>query len=312
MTLSCSCPSSIVNSKWPRGGGGRTPAVLAGVGDAGDVVVPALMLRHDASGALVIEASYGLSDDVIRGARINFGEGIAGTVAQTGEPMLIVDVAADPGCGAASAPRAGISASMCVPLKDEDGAIHGVLSIRRHEPNPPFNEDDLKVFSVFATHAALAISNAQLYSRLNRKVQEMSAISEVLRAINSTLDLEHVLDQIVTGITEVVGFDRCCVYLLDTRSNEFVAGARKGYREADKVRDRASDLRRCDRAGGRGEDIHFLACLAGGPGGNRALSESFWWPRSWSVTRARAWWWSITARQAARYSRSTSSFFRHS
>ena len=153
-----------------------------------------LMLRHDASGALVIEASYGLSDDVIRGARMNYGEGIAGKVAQTGEPMLIADVRPTPGFGARSARGPGISGSMCVPLKDEDGLVNGVLSIRRHKPNPPFNQDDLKVFSVFATHAALALSNAQLYARLNRKVQEMSAISDVLRAINSTLDLEHVLE----------------------------------------------------------------------------------------------------------------------
>ena len=184
-----------------------------------------LMLRHDAAGALVIEASYGLTDDVIRGARINLGEGIAGRVAQTGEPMLISDVSADPRLRGTVSARPGISGSMCVPLKDEDGLVHGVLSIRRHVPSLPFNEDDLKIFSVFATHAALALSNAQLYSRLNRKVQEMSAISEVLRTINSNLDLEDVLNQIVTGISQVVGFDRCCVYLLDSRSNEFVAGA---------------------------------------------------------------------------------------
>ena len=73
-----------------------------------------------------------------------------------------------------------------------------------------------------------SLSNAQLYSRLDRKVQEMSAISEVLRTINSNLDLENVLIQIVTGICQVVGLrTRCCVYLLDSRSNEFVAGARK-------------------------------------------------------------------------------------
>jgi len=37
-----------------------------------------------------------------------------------------------------------------------------------------------------------------------------------------------------------VGFDRCCVYLLDPRTNEFVAGARKGYSDIEDIKDRVS------------------------------------------------------------------------
>ena len=133
--------------------------------------------------------------------------------------------------------RQDVSGSMCVPLKDENGSVCGVLSIRRHYPNPPFTEDDLKLFGVFATHAALALSNARLYTRLVQKIQEMSTISDVLQAINSTLDLEHVLNQIAESITKVVGFDRCCVYLLDSRTNEFVASSRRGYRPGDRIKD---------------------------------------------------------------------------
>ncbi len=203
-----------------------------------DAQTCSLMLADEREDALVIEASYGLADDIVKGARIRFGEGIAGQVAATGEPMLITDVAADPRFRETANPRTGISGSMCVPLRDEDGTVRGVLSIRRHVPKPPFTPSDLKLFCVFATHAALAVSNAQLYTRLQQKVQEMSTISGVLHAINSTLDYEQVLEQIVESITEVVGFDRCCLYLLDSRTNEFVAGARRGYSQDDEVIDR--------------------------------------------------------------------------
>ncbi len=188
-----------------------------------------LMLRNHVDGALVIEASYGLSDDIVKGTRIGVGEGIAGRVAATGEPMLIRDVDADPRFSNAVKPRADVSGSMCVPLRGQDGGVTGVLSIRRHDPKPPFDEDDLKLFGVFATHAALALSNSELYIRLNQKIQEMSTISDVLHAINSTLDLEHVLNHILDSITTIVGFDRCCVYLLDERSEEFVIHASRGY-----------------------------------------------------------------------------------
>ena len=203
-----------------------------------DAQTCSLMLRKNNDGALVIEASYGLADDIVKGTKINFGEGIAGKVAATGKPMLIEDVAADHRLNKSVRPRPGISGSMCVPLKDEYGSVQGVLSIRRHNPKPPFNQEDLKTFSVFATHTALAISNTKLCTSLHRKVQEVCTISDVMQAINSTLDLDHVLNQIVESITRVVGFDRCCVYLLDNRTSEFIAGARRGYRKKDKVRDR--------------------------------------------------------------------------
>ncbi len=197
-----------------------------------------LMLRDPHDGALVIAASYGLADDIVKGARINVGEGIAGTVAATGEPMLILDVGSDPRFREGVVPRSDVSASMCVPLRDQEGGVIGVLSIRRHVPKPPFDSDDLKLFGVFATHAALAIANRDLYAQLHQKIQEMSTISDVLRAINSTLDIEEVLDQILDSITAVVGFDRCSVYLLDARTSEFVLQAQRGYQRQDQTPER--------------------------------------------------------------------------
>lgn len=197
-----------------------------------------LMLRDPRDGALVIHASFGLTDDIVKGARVNLGEDIAGQVAESGEPALITDVSSDPRFKRAVTARKGVVAAMCVPLNDDDSGVRGVLNIRRHAPNQPFTEEDLKLFAVFATHAGLAISNAQLHASLNQKVQEMSTISDVLRAINSTLDLEHVLNQIAESITDVVGFDRCCVYLHDARANEFVAGARRNYSDGDRIKDR--------------------------------------------------------------------------
>jgi PAS domain S-box-containing protein len=191
-----------------------------------------LLLKDPETEQLVIEASYGISEDIAKGARVRYGEGIAGKVAQTGEPMLILDVANDSRfAGELIAPRLDVVASLCVPLKDEVGDILGVLSIRRHVPTPPFTQADLRLFCIFANQAALAITNAQLYSRLSSRVQEMAIVSDLLRAISGTLDLDRVLSQIADNIIDVVGFDRCCVYLRDPRSDEFAPSIFRGYTE---------------------------------------------------------------------------------
>src|SRR5205807_533677 len=90
------------------------------------------------------------------------GEGIAGRVAETEQPMLIVGDIHDPRLdGVALKPDIG--SSMLVPMKNTEGRVLGVLSIRRRRPAPDFTDDDLKLFSVFATQAALALTNVRLY-----------------------------------------------------------------------------------------------------------------------------------------------------
>lgn len=193
-----------------------------------------LLLKDPDSDYLTIEASWGLTDDIVKGTRVAFGEGIAGTVAQTGEAMLLVDVGSDPRFTAGSVrPREGIASSICAPLKDELGQVIGVLNIRRHVPAPPFTDEDLRLFCVFASQAALAISSAQLYASLNMRIAEMSTVSNLLRTINSTLDLDDVLNKITDDIVSVVGFDRCCIYLFDSRADEYVADIRRGYADGE-------------------------------------------------------------------------------
>ncbi|MDO8585470.1 MAG: GAF domain-containing protein [Armatimonadota bacterium] len=200
-----------------------------------------LLLKDPETEQLVIEASYGLSEDIVRGARVRYGEGIAGKVARTGEPMLILDVSKDPRfAGETLSPKPEVVASLCVPLKDEVGGIIGVLSIRRHAPAPPFTQSDLKLFSIFANQASLAITNAQLYARLNSRIQHMAIISDLLHAISSSLDLDHVLNQIAGNIMDVVGFDRCCVYLRDPRTDEFVVGVARGFATGEAPEERVS------------------------------------------------------------------------
>lgn len=195
-----------------------------------DAQACSLLLREPETEQLVIGASYGLSDDIVKGARVRYGEGIAGKVAQDREAMLIQDVTTDSRFAQELvSPIKEVVSSICVPLKDETGDIIGVLSIRRISPAPRFTQNDLKLFSIFASQAALAITNAQLYGKLSMRIQEMALVSDLLRAISSTLDIDSVLNQIADNILGAVGFDRCCVYLRDPKSDEFVTTIVRGF-----------------------------------------------------------------------------------
>ncbi|GIV18279.1 MAG: signal transduction histidine kinase [Armatimonadota bacterium] len=189
-----------------------------------------LMLLDEDEQVLAIRSSYGLPETVIEQARVPWGQGIAGRVAASGEPMLILDPRTDPRLAGEDVPyREDIAASLCVPLRDGHGQVMGVLNIHRRKPAPLFTEQDMRLFSVFAMQAASAIKNAQLYSDLKHRVNELSVLSELSAAVNSTLELEKILQQTADGIVETVRFDRCAIFLLDESGKLAIPRALRGY-----------------------------------------------------------------------------------
>lgn len=194
-----------------------------------DAQACSLMRLNPETNALNIAASYGLSEEVVFKAHRSIGEGIAGRVAQTGEPMLIADGHDDSRLKGLSL-RPEIGSSIIVPMKNESGSVLGVLSISRRRPAPGFSKSDLRLFSVFASQAALAINNKQLYDDLTRHVKELSTLSDLTQAVISNLDLNHLLNDVADNIIDVVQFDRCCIFLYDSPSKRFVPRIVRGYR----------------------------------------------------------------------------------
>lgn len=191
------------------------------------------LMMANANDELVIRASYGLPGDVVRTTHLNRGTGIAWHVVDSGQPMLLSESPAEQIGDLRIARRSDIQSSMCVPLRSHNGQITGVLSIRRMKPAPDFQPPDLATFTVFANQAALFIANAELYDRLQRRIQELSTINRVAAAINAALDLGFVLSQIAECLTEVIGFERCIVYLRDQRTDRLEPRVVRGFSEDD-------------------------------------------------------------------------------
>jgi PAS domain S-box-containing protein len=195
-----------------------------------DAQACSLMLKQPGTNSLVIAASHGLPDQVVENTRIFIGQGISGRVAATGEPLLLQSLADAPmfrGQNVEGVP--GVASSICMPMKDESGDVIGVLCIRRSARAASFNDADLRLFGIFATHATLAINNAKLYQKLNNKLQELSTLSALTETISSTLDLDQVLNQVADNIVDVVKFDRCRIYLSDIDTGRFSARIVRGF-----------------------------------------------------------------------------------
>jgi two-component system, cell cycle response regulator len=118
-----------------------------------------LLLTADRA-ALVREATHGLQQRD-PAERIPVGQGVAGTVAANGRPMVL----ASPSGHDAAEPTATTQVS--VPLLSQ-GRVLGVLSLYDREDGEPFTLADAESLTAFAVQAAVAIENVQLHAEAER------------------------------------------------------------------------------------------------------------------------------------------------
>jgi signal transduction histidine kinase len=124
--------------------------------------------------------------------------------------------------------QAGGFRSACfVPLIRENEGI-GTIILTHPEPGYKLSDEQLALVQTFADQAVIAIENVRLFKELEartealtRSVGQLTALGEVGQAISSTLDLETVLQTIVTRAVQLTGLDGGSIYEYDESREEF-------------------------------------------------------------------------------------------
>lgn len=173
---------------WLTDSGQFFQTVIDVLADVVGVEIVSLMLVQEGEGTLRIAQAKGLEPEVQRQATCRVGEGIAGGVAQAGEPVLIRDLARDPRfAGRARRARYRTDSLLCAPLK-VNGKTIGVLNANNKVTGEPFDEHDLAVLTTFACLVSLSLATAQLFRRLNRSVEELATTHARLARTHGELD----------------------------------------------------------------------------------------------------------------------------
>jgi signal transduction histidine kinase/integral membrane sensor domain MASE1/CheY-like chemotaxis protein len=127
----------------------------------------------------------------------------------------------------------GARTTLGVPMLKDDVLI-GSIVIFRQEVRP-FADKQIALVQNFAAQAVIAIENTRLLSELRartseltRSVEELRALGEVSQAVNSTLDLQTVLDTIVAKATQISGTEAGAIYVFDEKMREFQLSATFG------------------------------------------------------------------------------------
>jgi len=145
--------------------------------------------------------------------------------------VQIPDVELDPEHQHQALSRAiGFRSGLFVPMLRE-GAPIGVIMVARAEPGS-FSDNEIGLLKTFADQAVIAIENVRLFkelqartTELTRSVEQLTALGEVSRAVSSTLDVETVLDTIVSRASQLAGGASCSIYEYDEATQQFALRA---------------------------------------------------------------------------------------
>jgi len=144
-----------------------------------------------------------------------------------------------------------------VPMVTSGRAV-GVLVADNKYTRTPIPEQTVEILPTFASHAAVAVENIRLFRQLEarsadlaRSVEELKALTEVGRAVSSTLDLDTVLDTIISRANQLSGTDGGVIFEYDEVADELHLLAVRNYAEELVDALRARPLRKGEGAAGR-------------------------------------------------------------
>lgn len=152
-------------------------------------------------------AVHGVDADFVRDAKIKLGEGVAGYVAQNGEPMVLNPEDMNRRFAAHKKSGRNITSALCIPLMVKGRAI-GVLNINRIDRDRPFTAGDARVLAVFGEHAAVAIQKVEDYHALDTRASLLEDANRRLSEVNRMKEvfLTTVSHELKTPLTCIIAY----------------------------------------------------------------------------------------------------------
>lgn len=138
-----------------------------------------LYLVHTENASVELVVSH-YQDDDFTGTYLKFGEGLSGKIAQSGEPMFIKNYSTweeKPNIYRNSTMKRVLG----IPLKVA-GQVIGVLTISSFQKTDPYTQEEIRLASLFADQAAIAIENTRLLETAQHEIEERKQVTEALKA----------------------------------------------------------------------------------------------------------------------------------
>ncbi len=185
-----------------------------------------VFLRDEETDELRIVAAHGLTRDEISRGIYKAGEGIVGSVIESGQPMFIPDIGAEPKFlnRTGSRPtKKGIS-FICVPIMLK-GAAMGVLSVDRiYSDERGGLDDDLRVLGIVSSFIAQFVALWRTYRRADRDNENLRAQLRTRYSLPNLVGESDRFQAVLKSVMKVAATSATVLLLGETGTGkEFIA-----------------------------------------------------------------------------------------
>ena len=171
-----------------------------------------LLLVDPVTQELIVKVATGPVSAGLKEVRLKMGQGIAGWVAERKKGAIVNDVGHDPRFEPTVDSSTGFTTQsiLAVPLVEE-GRVLGVLEVLNTSKPKRFDQADLDLLTAYASHAAVALRNAQLFSVIR---EEKRLLQVSLDERYRTLIVESLAMRKVVGTAEKAAKSQATILLL--------------------------------------------------------------------------------------------------
>ncbi len=162
------------------------------------------------------------------------GLGLIGLLLREPYPIRIRDITADPRSAGFPPHHPVMHSLLGVPISSR-GRLVGNLYLTDKIDAPEFSQDDERLITMLATHAAIAIDNARLMQetvergrQLARRNRELEALNAIAATSAQSLDLDSLLRDTLDKVLAVMEVDAGEVFLREEVSGDMLLAVHRG------------------------------------------------------------------------------------
>ena len=152
-----------------------------------------LMIASNGDAVLTVRASKGIDRSLLENIKVKAGEGISGTVAEKGTPLMVKDIESE-SFARKNRPRYKTKSFVSIPLKVGSRTI-GVINISDKISGEVFSEADLQLLLSFAYYASIALDRGNYY-KMSEDLKKISVTDSLTGLFNKNYFQERLFEEI--------------------------------------------------------------------------------------------------------------------
>jgi len=178
-------------------------------------------------GMLKIAAHRGIVAELVKAIdNLAVGEGFSGRVVQSGEPLLVDDLATDARLTREIVQDKGYRSMALAPLISRGKVLGSLFVMSRSAAK--FSAQDVELLTSIGGQIGVAVENARLYEDTERRLAQVTTLQQTSTAVVSTLELDELLRLITEQSMTLLQAEGGFLNLIDWEAGEDAAVACAG------------------------------------------------------------------------------------